>query len=132
MGDMGKVTSRVSGLGNFLGVIAGAIGWIAIVQAHAAPGPSVKLPKSPPPKFELSPFAGRGPASVSAPGGSPSNSVLGLLLKGEPGWYRNTAALGHISTWPSPEPNWALGGSRAPAHPSDGMWRSYDSPGLSR
>ena len=130
MSDMETVTGKIWGSLGATGVFAFAVACLTIAQVQAAPGPSVKLQKTAPPQIELSPFAGRGPASVSGLGGS--NTVLGRLLKSEPVWYRNTAALSQGFPITSPEPNGALGGSRAPAHPSDGMWRSYDSPGLGR
>jgi hypothetical protein len=50
----------------------------------------------------------------------------------EPLWWRKPAYFDSKAPTPSPKSNSLLGGDRAPAHPSDGMWRHYDSGGLSR
>jgi hypothetical protein len=52
-----------------------------------------------------------------------------LFVQAEPRWYREPASLPAKLSELRLVP---LMNDRGPAHPSDGMWRVYDSPALSR
>jgi|GEM_PF-2942670 len=80
------------------------------------------------------PAVARGPASILSPGGATYlvSPLFPTLSQGEPAWYRHPSSLSAGSPTPTPRPNDLLGSDRAPAHPMDGMWRYYDSRGLSR